>query len=56
MIAEGTAAFRRLEHRLEGSDQTVKYVLVGVIAVSLFLIFQPSRMTRLAGALWLILP
>jgi hypothetical protein len=55
-ISEASGAYHQVEGRLSGSDDLVKLALLGVIAVALFLIVQPSRTARLAGALWFVLP
>lgn len=54
--AKASGLHRRLEGDLEASDQLVQLALIGVIAVSAFLLVQPSRTARLAGALWFVLP
>ena len=48
--------FHRTEAALAGSDQYVKAALVVVIIVAVFLLLQPSRTARLAGAAYFVLP
>jgi len=56
VILTGSKFERDLEARLEASDALVRLLLVGVIGAALFLLLQPSRSLRLAGALWMTLP
>lgn len=48
--------YEKTEKKLEGSDPLVKLVLVGVIAVAVYMIIQPSRTKRLLAALYFVLP
>lgn len=53
---EDTKLYQDVENKLEASDPLVKLALVGVIIVAIYLIIQPSRTARLAGALWFVMP
>lgn len=48
--------YEKAEAKLERSDPLVKLVLVGVIAVAVYMIVQPSRTKRLLAALYFVLP
>ena len=56
VISQGSGLYRHVEGELEGADQLVRLVLIGTIVVAVFLLIQPSRSARLAGALWFPLP
>ena len=56
LISEASGLYQSVEGELEGSDGLVRLTLLGVIVVAIFLIAQPSRSARLAGALWFVLP
>lgn len=56
LLSKASGLYQRTEQQLSGSDALVKLALLGVIAVAAFLLLQPSRSARLAGALWFVLP
>ena len=56
VVSKGSGLYQHAEEELKGADDLVRLVLIGTIVVAVFLLIQPSRSARLAGALWFLLP